>query len=849
MTKNLLHLTEIACGSLLCLLTLLTSEPLASLSHTEPTTAPPFGSDASALLSPARGIVGDNWADVVLGQPDFSSLAPNEVTGARIFNGGGVIVDRSVRPNRLYVYDGGNSRVLGFSHLGVCRGGAKDGAPCTTNSDCPGASCAIQEGRTADLVLGQPDMTHSACNGDSNFQNYPHRAPASATTLCSMPEDQISPLEGGSFANMAVDAVGNLYVPDFDNHRILLFIRPFETDAVADAVWGQPDFSSNLCNEGRGVWQPDADSLCLRSPFNEGFVGGVGLDGANNLWVADNQNNRVLRFPYDPQTGLPARTADLVLGQPNFTSASHGASLEEMYAPAAVRVDAHGSVYVADSLNNRVLIFDPPLTSGMAASRLLGGGSIPFRLPAGLEFDQEGNLWVNDAMNYQLLRFNPSGELDRVLIKDVPAYNGVCGITHPYELDGPPFHFPGPDITMNSAILCDTRGSIGIDSDGNLFVSGSMFVQDVWRYPAPIPEPITGTAHAADAQILKPYTIGEHNHVSERGLWAPRGVATWHDQIIVADAGRLLFWNSTPWALQNGQPADGVVGAPNFNQQASPHFGPIRADDAGRLWALRGDRILVYQLPLTTGQEPMGVITSPLPIAGGGVLSLTSPLATAGLAVSRDGNYLWVSDPDQSRVVRIRAPLTNPVVDIVLGQEDAAGTQCNQGSATPDADTLCYPAHLSLDPQGNLFVSDHSLEVRGNHRLLEFDAALFPPAPSSALFGIRASRVYGASSFTGPSCQDALCGPWATAFDSRGRMIVGLNAYIGSRFPLIYQFPLADSSPDGALNDYYSMAYALHVDAYDNLYVVDMNRGRVLIYLMRRAPNELYLPLVLRARE
>ena len=57
---------------------------------------------------------------------------------------------------------------------------------------------------------------------------------------------------------------------------------------------GQADFAGNLCNRGRGVGAPDARSLCLRSPVDEGFVAGVGLDKTGNLWVADNQNNRVL---------------------------------------------------------------------------------------------------------------------------------------------------------------------------------------------------------------------------------------------------------------------------------------------------------------------------------------------------------------------------------------------------------------------------------------------------------------------------------------------------------------------------------------------------------------------------
>ena len=132
---------------------------------------------------PARGQYGDGWADVILGQSDFSQITPNEVVANRIFNPAGLTVDRSVRPNRIYIYDGGNSRVLGLSHLGACVGGVKLGQACTTNSDCPASSCAIDETRGADLVLGQSDFNHSGCNGDSGFQAYPDVPPASATTL------------------------------------------------------------------------------------------------------------------------------------------------------------------------------------------------------------------------------------------------------------------------------------------------------------------------------------------------------------------------------------------------------------------------------------------------------------------------------------------------------------------------------------------------------------------------------------------------------------------------------------------------------------------------------------------
>ena len=782
----------------------------------------------AGAATPVRGVPGDRWADVVVGQPEFGQITPNQVTARRLFNPGGVIVDRSVRPARVYVYDGGNSRVLGLSHLGHVAGGPDAGKACTSDSDAPGSFCLIDEGRGADLVLGQPDFTHSGCNGDGNFQTYPVRAPASATTLCTMPVDQVSPLEGGSFAEMAVDpASGDLFVPDFDNHRVLRYRSPFTSDTIADSVWGQPDFAGNSCNRGRGVGAPDARSFCFRSPLNEGFVAGVALDPDGSLWVADNQNNRVLRFPRDVATGLPGHVADLVLGQPDFSSWLPGAALDRMRAPAAVRVDANGDVYVADSLNGRILVFEPPLASGMAATRTLGSG---FRLPTGLEFDPgTGGIWVSDRLNNQLLLF-VDGHVSKVLFKDFEDDSGRCGGA--YVGDGRNFFSPGDNAFVASYNICDSAGSIGIDADNNVLVAGSSFVQDVWRFPSPLPDPRPGFAHSADARLFPPYQFATHNEIGLAGIYSARGVAVARDQLIVADSGRLLFWNH-PRGLRSGQTADGFVGQSDPRVELPPFFGRIRNDREGRLWAIRGNAVLVYMLPLVTGAKPLATLGAPIPVLGGGELSWGDSLVIGGIAPNRDGTAVWLAEPRRHRVFRVRNPLTRPVVDVVLGQTDLAGTACNQGRgvAAPTRDSLCDPGAVVLDRHGNVWISDHALEVKGNHRLLEYDAELFRQPATSARFGIPATRVFGTGgSFTGPSCQDALCGPWEPAFSVHGQMVVGLNGVIGSPFPLVYDDPLKSDRPDGALNDFHSMAYAAAFDDRGNLYVADLNRDRVLVY-------------------
>ena len=826
-------------------------------------------------LSPVRGVAGDRWADVILGKPDFGEVTPNLVTASRLFNAGGVLVDRSAHPNRLYVSDGGNSRVLGYSHLGECAG---TGNPCTTRGDCGGGTCEILPGHclsapgqkcfaspecadgtcvinegtlAADLILGQSDAHHSACNGDGNFQTWPARTPASASTLCLMLPDQVSTLEGGTYNNLAVDGAGNLYVPDWDNNRVLRYDSPFTTDAVADAVWGQADFAGNECNRGRGLGHPDAESICLRSPFNEGFTGGVAVDPSGNLWVTDNTNNRVLRFPNTP-SGVPAPVADLVLGQADFGGSERGSDPTRMWAPQAVRVAADGTVFVADSqpgggadLGGRILVFTPPFVSGMAASTVLGEGTL--RNPTGLEIDPKtGGLWINDFSNFQLLLTRT--EHPRVLFKDVEDDGGSCG--GDYTGDGPTGFSPADARLVDTSLVCNSLGSIGLDDDGNVFAAAGWELHDLWRFPAPLPDPVRGRAHSADKRIAVPFQYSVPNHVDAAGLYSARGVAVFEppggpSQLVISDKGRLLYWNDLE-SLSSGKPADGWVGAVDASGRPSPRvhtppdFTRICASRAvggpAYLFALRGDEIDVYVLPLVTGAMPVFRIGSGVPLLGSAATVTWDNLVVEGaLAATPDASQLWVADPYRHRVFRIRDPLrTGRRVDVLLGQDGADGVTCNRGVATPARNSLCHPGAVALDPSGNVYVSDHALESQGNHRLLEWDAARFPRG-DAPLMGLAADRVYGTGGrFDVPGCQDRqdpLCAPWQPAFASNGAMIVGLNPYQGaSRFPLIYDAPLTSADPEGSLDDFGSMAYSGTFDSRGNFYLADLNRGRVLVF-------------------
>jgi CSLREA domain-containing protein len=330
---------------------------------------------------------GDTTADLVLGQTGFFANAPNmgvaPVTAAGLYGPNNVAIDRM---GHLYVADTFNNRVLGW--VDVSR---------------------LTNGAPADLVIGQPNFSSTLCNQGL--------ASPSAESVC---------FSAGGYhgAGVAVDSVGNLYVADLTNNRILEFDTPFTKDTTADRVFGQGgSFTSKLCNMGG---TPSADTLCQ--------PGRIAFDAAGGMYVSDLLNNRVLEY----DAPLSNTTADRVFGQGgsftsarcNFNNGPQGpASANSLCEPFGLAVN-NGKLYVADARNNRILEYGAPL-SGTTAEQVFGqqgsmltngcnNGGISadslclfFSTKSGgivvggdLAFDGAGNLAVVDFVNSRVLEYN-----------------------------------------------------------------------------------------------------------------------------------------------------------------------------------------------------------------------------------------------------------------------------------------------------------------------------------------------------------------------------------------------------------------------------------------------------------
>ena len=800
--------------------------------------------------SPVRRVAGDLWADVVLGHADngipdsaFGEQTFNQPSNGASFNAFSCTVDKA--HNVLYVNDSGNSRILGFRNINLM-------AP------NPGQ---FDPGYQADFVLGQPDFLHTGCNGEGNFQNYPDRPVPNDACLCGLPVDTWTPAESGTGSNMAVDASGNLYVPDLYNNRVLRYDWPTGTGQHASHVWGQPDFSGQQPNRGS---TPSNNSFNFNifpngTPPSNLYQAGVAIDTWGALWVADEENNRVLRFP--SQGGIPAPVADVVLGQAGFTTNTQNvagdSNLAGMSDPTAVRVDPQGNVYVVDrGTAGRILVFSPTnagsvspgnpptYTNGMSAGNQINQNLLN---PSGLEWDPSGGLWVTDI--FQVLRYRVSfapfnSTIDRVLLKD-PSLGA------PSSGDGPNFTNANGS-TFGSWSLSSILGGAGVDAAGNVFVV-SKDQQAIWRFPAWTPTPQAGLAHSADVQVFKTAGFNTRGPVGMYYCWGiavpsgTDGTGTPYRQVIAAENRDLMFWNipgaAGPTQLANGKPADGYAGEPYANYNGE-QFISVREDNANHLWVVRGANgtpwLEVYNLPLTPFATPFKVISQPFTVLGRTSVSI-SPFVIWGIAPAPDSSYLWLSDAQANRVVRIRGPLSaSPVVDFVLGQPDPGGanpvgTACNQPGGSPSASNFCKPGAVRLDHHGNLYVSDHSLEVEGNTRILRFDAATIQNPTASPRFGVPASAVYGtAGQFDTAACantEGGVCHPWGPAFKSDDSvMVVGLNGQAGFRFPILLSNPLLGDTPVGNLMDYSNHGYSADFDDQDNLYVADLTKSRIMIY-------------------
>lgn len=373
-----------------------------------------------SLLIPTLGSAGTRWIDGtpairVIGQADFvSNTGTNTVDRLRFPE------DVAIDPvsGKVFVADTGNNRVLRFaSYAALANGAAAEAVVGQSTFEATGGR-NTQDGLFAPsgvYVDGQGRLWVSDKNNNRIL-----RYDNAATLADGPPADGILGQTGYGVSSAATsqtrvfnpkgitgDAAGNLFVVDAIGTRVLMFADAanLPDSSPASLVLGQEDFTgSGIATQQDNFFSPTA----------------IALDAAGNLYVADTENHRVMRFDA-AATKSNGDDADAVFGQVNFNVAIAAAGTTGLSSPRGVAVDAEGRLWVADSGNGRLVAYENAATAGNGAAATLVLGRPDFTLdaapevsasrldgPYGIEFDGGGRLHVCDRENSRVLFFSRS---------------------------------------------------------------------------------------------------------------------------------------------------------------------------------------------------------------------------------------------------------------------------------------------------------------------------------------------------------------------------------------------------------------------------------------------------------
>jgi uncharacterized protein (TIGR03437 family) len=313
---------------------------------------------------------------------------------------------------------------------------------------------------------------------------------------------------------------------------------------VPDVVLGQADFDAH-------------DAHLSQSGFRNPTQ--VASDG-NVLVVADTDNNRVLIWRQIPMSN--DQPADVVVGQPDFTTNLATTTREGLRGPQGVWVDS-GKLFVADTVNGRVLIWNSiPAANGAPADTVLGQPDFDTRPEPDLtqsNFEPQANRMldpVSVTVNNGRLFVSDLG-FNRVLIfLSVPTQN----VAPADVVIGQPDMESG--AVNNSSDLCE------------LLPEGA---QPGSGIPTEVPTDTDGDGDIDSDDDYPP----QYPRRCEKTLNFPRFALSDGERLFIADAGndRILIYNEIP--LSNGAAADVVIGQPDFQRLVeSDGAGSVRAPTA-----------------------------------------------------------------------------------------------------------------------------------------------------------------------------------------------------------------------------------------------------------------------------
>ncbi len=667
----------------------------------------------------------------------------------------------------------------------------------------------------ADFVIGQSDFTRTEANrGTGGPLNNSLRTPTSVSVEMS---------------------TGDVYISDTGNNRVLVFDSVVSTDPAALFVIGSNDFTSN--NAGGTVSENR-----MYSPVGVAFTG---AGGSLKIYIADRDFNRVLVFSQIVSDG---QNAVNVLGQSSFYTSAASLSQTSLASPTGIAIDAEANVYVADSGNNRIVIWNSPInTNGQTANSVLGQtwffsnsagtSSTAMNRPQGVSIGSNGELYVADSNNNRVLVWNTaisiSGQAANLVLGQTSFTTSSAGVS-PTKLS-----LPSAISTYGSyTLIADTQNNRIVVYNSTISSNGqsASFV----------------LGHLTDTDTVD-FFGNTLNNPQSKGFNRPSDMAidTVHKKLFVSDTNnnRVLVFNLDASNALIDRNADFVIGQQSFSVTAVNQGGSVSSSSLNAPSGLFYDivsqrlyiadtgnnRVLIFNSDISgDGQVANYVMGQSNFTSGGPALTRSGLASPEGVTVNSSTGGVAIADRDNNRVLIWTTMPTNngKTADYVLGQTNFVSARIGTSSTT-----LHTPKGVSYDSNtGYLYVADTD-----NNRVLSWTSSITansqaanralgqPNMSSGSVLAVSASSLNQPSRVSIGSVNSVVY----IADTGNNRVLVFNTTILGNgqaANTVIGQSAMVDATPVTSQGGLVTPGAVTSDPVTGNVYVADTANNRVTIY-------------------